>query len=722
MKNKFIKNNIKLIVFIGGTLIFYFLAATIFAILFWLIGLNQNLSSAIQTAWPWVIGIFGILGWIPLYFFKVKKYFEKENEKRLNNNFMTYQEFEEMKNCKLNVEDDSWGWVIESKTISFEDFNKLKIKIKKNKKYSLINYKQTNINNKLVIRMLSECSITCLGSTRTGKSQQIVIPTIIANAKSKIKPILHITDPKMELCKQTAEILKNNDYEVFIFNIKDPLKSNYFNFLDIPLKSFLKYLSLKDNDKEKALSFRNNSFTELDTISTMLMVPNEKSGDSTENYFSLQGKELFLGFAKIYLELIEEEFNKTGIVKSDFFNLPSIFKNLKETNREDIIKISKNKISIEKDWISSLAFAEQNNDAEKIISLKNEKPINYAQTHLAQAMSEDKQYQFYLKSINKGLMHLNDQAFEILSLKNNFDYESYLEKPVAIFVVIPDEDKTKGRLATAFLDTLYMYTVKKIDSLPNGKNDRPILRILEEFNHLDPMNTLRSAILAGGGRNIWTMLVIQSRSAVNNLYGKDEALALLSNTAGIIYVGNNESATNQDIIETLGTYEEISWSNSRNESETSTNRSVSHSNSETERKILKMSDLRLKKNNRIHLLLNNKKPILNIRTLPSYRIYEKELKTSENYVWPKVSLLELDNWISDYHISILKKNEKKSVHKENEKLIDEDSKKTIEKNNETELSLDKKIYETFGSLISTVEKGKPEPEDEDTEFGYAEGL
>ncbi|MBO6042563.1 type IV secretory system conjugative DNA transfer family protein [bacterium] len=70
-----------------------------------------------------------------------------------------------------------------------------------------------------------------LGATRSGKTQLIVLLTIIANAKivennKTKKPSFVITDIKGELCRNTYLTLKENGYDVLVLNFKNPSHSN----------------------------------------------------------------------------------------------------------------------------------------------------------------------------------------------------------------------------------------------------------------------------------------------------------------------------------------------------------------------------------------------------------------------------------------------------------------------------------------------------------------
>ena len=632
----------EIIIIIGGCVMAFVAVPLLIALILALMRNGFNYAASLADPFVWLSGLIGVGGFLVFYFMKLKKIIFKDKKRMLNKHLWDYESYCKSKKFHISTDKKAWGWVVESRLANEKEIKKC------SKKNDLSIIKKHSEGEKLIPihKMLSNNHIVLLGTPGSGKTQNVILPTIIANAKSKIKPVMHITDPKMELCRMTKDILEENGYEVFIFNIKDPTMSNFFNFLSLPFSKFKKYLLNKENDIEVALNWRNKCFTELDTILTTLIIPDVN--DSTEQYFASQGKELFLGYTKLYLEKIEKTFDETGKIYDDIFNLPSIFKTCNEMKRETLEKIVNQKQAIENNWISSYEFAKNTGNEQKISEVLAKKPNFYSLAHLSQAaFVEQKQYQFYMKAITKGLMFLNDESFKALSLKNNFDFDTYLEKPLAIFIVIPDEDKSKDALSSAFVDILYTATIQKIDTEMNGKSPRPVLRILEEFNNLAPMRTIRSAILAGRGRNVFSMITIQSKSAVYHTYGKDEAHALLSSTNGIIYVANFETQTNQDIIDAIGTYNEYTYSEGTNESETSRNRSVSESKGEAERKILKMEDLRLKKPNRIHLMLNTEKPLLNLRTTPSWKMYDT-LESDLNK-FPKINLSELNNWIIQYH-------------------------------------------------------------------------
>ena len=350
------KSKKELVIF-GGALLSYFVFVFVGAAFATLLNIYPNYGSSLADVWIWLFGLVGSVGYLLLYFFKLEDWLFPDKKKNIDNHFWDYSKFDKSKKFILSTDSKAWGWVVESKILDDKSYKKVKRtnSLVGVKGLKTITNEDDNIKNRVVYRMMPNSCINLLGTPRSGKTQQIILTTIVANAKSKVKPIMFITDPKMELCRLTTKILKDNQYDVFIFNIKDPNVSNYFNFLSSAFVKFKEYLINKSKNEEIALKARNSCLTELDTIITMLIVPSGK-GDDTERYFATQGKELFLAFATLYLEEIEKHYDLTGEIVDNYFNLPSLFKSCNEFSREEVTSILKHKKSLEKDWRESYNY------------------------------------------------------------------------------------------------------------------------------------------------------------------------------------------------------------------------------------------------------------------------------------------------------------------------------------------------------------------------------
>ena len=70
-----------------------------------------------------------------------------------------------------------------------------------------------------------------VGATRSGKTRNLVIETIISIGLSKEPQNMIISDPKGELFQYTAKTLERLGYKVYTLDFKNPLKSSKYNFL-----------------------------------------------------------------------------------------------------------------------------------------------------------------------------------------------------------------------------------------------------------------------------------------------------------------------------------------------------------------------------------------------------------------------------------------------------------------------------------------------------------
>nr|WP_079529935.1 MULTISPECIES: type IV secretory system conjugative DNA transfer family protein [Halobacillus] len=77
-----------------------------------------------------------------------------------------------------------------------------------------------------------------IGTTRSGKGQTYVIPTIDAYSRAEDQPSLVINDPKGELFASSRKTLENRGYEVEVLNLMNPMQSMSFNLLELVKQSY----------------------------------------------------------------------------------------------------------------------------------------------------------------------------------------------------------------------------------------------------------------------------------------------------------------------------------------------------------------------------------------------------------------------------------------------------------------------------------------------------
>ena len=92
----------------------------------------------------------------------------------------------------------------------------------------------------------SEFHSLILGSTGSGKTQSMVLPTV--KLLSKRGESMIVTDPKGEIYEQTANMLKSKGYNVVLLNFRDPQKGQAWNPLNLPYQLYINGNKDKSNE------------------------------------------------------------------------------------------------------------------------------------------------------------------------------------------------------------------------------------------------------------------------------------------------------------------------------------------------------------------------------------------------------------------------------------------------------------------------------------------
>ena len=156
-------------------------------------------------------------------------------------------------------------------------------------------------------------------------------------------------------------------------------------------------------------------------------------------------------------------------------------------------------------------------------------------------------------SKTKGSVYINMQSalstfvlhdIAQMTAESDFDIESlgYGDAPVAVFLVIPSEDRSNHFIATTFIAQAYRYLFELAKSR-SGKLDRNVIFVLDEFGNLPVIENFAGMVTVGLGMGIAFHIYIQSYGQIYGKY-KDDAQAILDNFATQQYIMSigNESA------------------------------------------------------------------------------------------------------------------------------------------------------------------------------------
>lgn len=133
----------------------------------------------------------------------------------------------------------------------------------------------------------------------------------------------------------------------------------------------------------------------------------------------------------------------------------------------------------------------------------------------------------------------------------NLEDIGFGEKPIAVFLSIPDYDRSNHFIASVFIRQLYFVLAKKATESISGKCTREVIFLLDEFGNIPAIESMANIITVCLGRNIRFNLIIQSYSQLDQLYG-DDSQTIIGNCGNKIYIKTDDLGTAKDFSELLG--------------------------------------------------------------------------------------------------------------------------------------------------------------------------
>ena len=447
-----------------------------------------------------------------------------------------------------------------------------------------------------------------IGSTGSGKSVTVVIPECLMFATSKDKHSVVVTDPKGEIFKATSKVFDENGYNVITIDFRNPSKSKRINIMQpiidewkeycesnktmlFLLSHFIKQNKIKLNkieDEKYKISLKNKFNLEEYLIDIILNDKNEieknlnnkkmyniKLDDidslNMKEYLSLKENNEILGMVRKYQNISSKhqaEANRLVISLADLIfvekeahdkfwinSAKQLFIGLCGIFLEDYQKgiINENKInisSIKKFQNSSLIKANQT-FLQKNIS--NRKYGSLSKDYLTSILSAaENTYKSITAIFGEKMAIFDDLNVENVTSSNEFNFKDLGSKPTALFIIVPDEDRSYFQLVTIIIGMLTK-DLTKFANLPENNGTLPVKVewILDEFANCPPLASIETLVSVARSRGMRFQFFIQSFSQLNEVYGKEISNIIQDNCA-LVYLKTNTVETAKVISEKLG--------------------------------------------------------------------------------------------------------------------------------------------------------------------------
>ena len=341
-----------------------------------------------------------------------------------------------------------------------------------------------------------------IGSTGTGKTQCIIHPLVKILAKKGESMI--VTDPKGEIYRESAGLLKEKGYKIVILNFRDPQRGNTWNPLTLP------YSLYKNGNSDKAMEL-------LDDLAANILYEE----NSKDPFWSQTSADYFTGLT---LGLFDD--GKPEEININSISLMATLGEEKSGPRSTYIKDyfgDKDPASSAYVSASGTVFAPEETKGSILSTFRQKIRVFASRENLSEMLAT-----------------------------SDFDMASIGKEKTAVFMIIQDEKKTYHALATIFIKQCYESLIDVAQNSPKGELPVRTNFILDEFANMPPLKDVTTMITAARSRLIRFTMIIQNFAQLDAVYGKENAQTIRSNCNNMLYLLTTELAALKEISELCG--------------------------------------------------------------------------------------------------------------------------------------------------------------------------
>ena len=314
------------------------------------------------------------------------------------------------------------------------------------------------------------------------------------------------TDTKGDIYRNCGYVAaKRYGYKISVIDLRNPLKSDGFNLLHLVKKYMDEHKNNPLNISAKAKSERYAKIV----ADSIIAADGDKYGANTYFYDAAKGliaaliliiaeygndKECHIvSVLKLMIELLEAKPQKKSQLKS-------------ETYFADLIKLLPPEHKAR--WLSGAAINNADQAALSVIST---------------ALSR-------LNSL------IDTETEQILCFNTAIDTETLCKEKCAVFIVLPEEDRTKYVIANLIIEQISR-EIYHIADENGGHLDKRIMIYFEEFGTMPPISGVEAMFSALRSRSVSIVAIIQSFAQLEKNYGKQGAEIIVDNTQLMLFGG-----------------------------------------------------------------------------------------------------------------------------------------------------------------------------------------
>lgn len=372
-----------------------------------------------------------------------------------------------------------------------------------------------------------------IGATRSGKGESVILPLIRIISSVKNKESFITNDMKSDNLEKTYSILTENGYRIYVINLDDAVRSEEWDML---YEAKREYVKVAGND-EPDLS---NCMKIIDSIAS-LFTDDPKS----EPVWPNSAHALLVA---MILYMMEEGYKNRNLHK---VTMPSVYHFfITYGSHSEIINDVK---------VNALDAIFQS------LPVGNPAKASYASSKFAEGEMRSSIFSLLTSDLK---VFASDMGVQKITSGNTIDFSKIVtdDKPCAVFLILPDEDRSRDIIASAFVNQCYDYLVKQSKKYPRKMLPRRVRIILDEFANMPRIPSMDNKISIGAGHNILFALAIQDLNQLDDKYGS-KAKSIRGNCGNVMYINSIDNDTNKYISAIMGSkqYDITSYSGSLHE-------------------------------------------------------------------------------------------------------------------------------------------------------------
>lgn len=361
-----------------------------------------------------------------------------------------------------------------------------------------------NLGHKMQVFLESQDThILLLGATRSGKSRSVIFPTVWAIGKTGESMIL--TDPKGELYERCSGYLGKKGYEVILLDFRNPQRGNRWNVIAPVVQAFGK------NREDKAVE------TALDTAHALVY----QKAHNSDPIWELGEKSIIAGL------ILAVAYEAAKVSQKHMYSVAMTLARLAVFDEEGDCPLN--------GYVTGLDLL---HPARGAFATALMAPPKTRASFFAGAMAK--------------MQLFTDPNIASMTSKQDHSLAAIGEKPVAVFLVIPDEKSTRYVLASLYINQVYQALVEEAVN-NGGRLKNRVHFLLDEFGNLPSIPDMDKKITVAGGRGMKFTLAIQDLAQLKTHYG-DMAQTITANCHTWLYLSTGDPQTAKVISEKTGKY------------------------------------------------------------------------------------------------------------------------------------------------------------------------